>query len=128
LWKPISEANRTVQTWKPVFPPQCVEWEDKWDAWREVEDQHMEKIHVASKNLVRTGQLSRPEPEVLYFLGLRLRASLDHLHTMYALNAGKPVSLVPFPPIEPSEYAEWLMTEWSDDRAILGDFPCLTSL
>jgi hypothetical protein len=128
LWQPLAEfTQESCHTWTPTIPS-TEEWEDQYTAWREVEQQYIPEIHAAGIELIRTGELPHATTEILYFLHLRLRASIDHVHTLYVVIEGKPVSLTPFPPVEPNTYAEWLMTEWSDEHAIVGEFPFLTTL
>ena len=93
------------------------------DAWRAIEADHRESVHAAARVAIATTCVPVPTPEIVYFLGLRVRAALNHVEAMFAIKDEKPVSLWAFPALPPDEVIEWLLTEWADDHAIMTAFP-----
>lgn len=87
--------------------------------------EYRERVHEATRALIRTASVPDPAPEVVYFLGLRLMAALDHVEAMFAIKDEKPVSLWAFPALPPDEVIEWLLTDWADDHAIMTAFPSM---
>lgn len=85
-------------------------------AWRKLEAEHRDRIHEATRALINTARVPDHAPEIVYFLGLRLLAALDHIEAMIAIKDDTSVSLWPFPALPPNEVVEWLLTEWADDH------------
>ncbi len=112
--------------WRPMLPsaePTHV----AADAWREIEAGYRERVHEATRALIKTARVPDHVPEIVYFLGLRLMAALDHVESMFALKDEKLVSLWAVPELPPDEVIEWLLTEWADDHAIMIPFFALNA-
>jgi hypothetical protein len=73
--------------------------------------------------LITTARVPDPTPEIVYFLGLRLQAALNHVEAMCVIKDERPVSLWAFPALPLDEVLEWLLTDWADDHAIMIAFP-----
>ena len=115
-------ADSLSSVWRPALPstgPALV----AADAWRRIEADHRESVHAAARVAIATSCVPVPTPEIVYFLGLRVRAALNHVEAMFAIKDEKPVSLWAFPALPPDEVIEWLLTEWADDHAIMTAFP-----
>lgn len=119
----LGEAAQALPfVWQPGLPATWSQ-EQAWKAWHQQELQNIEAIHAAARELVQDGRLVDPAPEVVYFLGVRLQAAIQHLESVSAISMDRPVSLVPFPPVSADSYAAWLLTEWGDDHAGMLVFP-----
>ena len=123
LFATLSEVTDSVPcTWRPTLPSTGAALVAA-DAWRAIEADHRESVHEATRALIGTARVPDPTPEIMYFLGLRLRAALNHVEAMFAIKEEKPVSLWAFPALPPDEVIEWLLTDWADDHAIMTAFP-----
>ncbi len=123
LFGTLSEVTDAVPcTWRPTLPSTGADLVAA-DAWRRIEAGYRESVHEATRALIGTARVPDPTPEVMYFLGLRLRAALNHVEAMFAIKEEKPVSLWAFPALPPDEVIEWLLTDWADDHAIMTAFP-----
>ena len=111
----------TGSSWKPDLPIQSREEASR--AWSWLHGQHAKDVHVAARELVRTGGMGDACSEVLYFLSFRFDAAIRHLGMAVTIRGDRPVSMIPFPQVEMSDYAEWLLTEWADDHAIGVAYP-----
>ena len=107
--------------WKPDLPIESREQASR--AWSMIHNQYRQAIHVAARELVRTGDMTAAIPAVLYFLSIRLDAAIWYLSMAITFVDDQPVSLTPFPLIGMSEYAEWLLTEWADVHASVIAYP-----
>jgi hypothetical protein len=109
-------------TWLPMLPgagtPRVAS-----AAWQKIEAEYRERVHRATRALIKTARLPDTAPEIVYFLGLRLLIVIDHVEAMVALEDQRPVSLLTFPALPPDELIEWLLTDWADDHAIMAVFP-----
>ncbi|MBW8780617.1 MAG: hypothetical protein JF599_01840 [Verrucomicrobia bacterium] len=103
--------------WRPDISMQSREEASR--AWCRLHEQYQEAIHAAVRELVRTGGLLAPRPEILYFLSFRLDAAIRYLSMAVTIKDDKAVSIIPFPAIEMSAYTEWLLTDWADQHATL---------
>ncbi len=108
--------------WKPTLPSTGAALVAA-DAWRRIEAGYRKSVHEATRALIETARVPDPTPEIMYFLGLRVRAALNHVEAMVAIKDDKPMSLWSFPALPPDEVIEWLLTEWADDHAIMTAFP-----
>ena len=115
------EFGSLESRWRPDLPVQPREQASR--AWSMLHGQYSEDIHAAACELVRTGRLANPRSEILYFLAFRLDAAIRHLAMAITIREDRPMSLVPFPSVEMSDYAEWLLTEWGDDHALSVAYP-----
>ena len=128
LASPLGEVLVSQSTaWQPLLPTE-EPTQAAWDAWHEIEGGHRESVHEAARALIRTERVPAPTPEIVYFLGLRLRAALAHVETLFAMQGERPVSLLAFPALPPDEVVEWLLTEWADYHAVTIVFPELANL
>ena len=107
--------------WQPDLPFQPRKQASR--AWSMLHDQYSEDIHMAARELVRTGRLAMPSSEVLCFLSFRFDAAIRHLAMAITIREDRPMSLVPFPSVGMSDYADWLLTEWGDGHAISVAYP-----
>lgn len=123
LFGVLSEVTDAVPCpWRPTLPstgPDLV----AADAWRRIEADHRESVHAAARVAIATACVPVPTPEIVYFLGLRVRAALNHVEAMCVIKDERPVSLWAFPALPPDEVLEWLLTDWADDHAIMSVFP-----
>lgn len=108
-------------SWAPDLPVQSREAASR--AWSWLHGQYAKEVHAAARELVRTGRMADARSEVLYFLSFRLDAAIRHLGMAVTIQGDRPVSMIPFPQVEMSDYAEWLLTEWADDHAIGVAYP-----
>jgi len=124
----LSEATSSLPyPWQPMLPsaePTLV----ASDAWRKTEAGYLGRVHEAARALIKTAHVPDPTPEIVYFLGLRLQAALNHVEAMCVVKDERPVSLWAFPALPPDEVLEWLLTEWADDHAIMVAFPAMDAL
>lgn len=111
----------TGSSWKPDLPIQSREESSRVWAW--LHGRYVKDVHVAARELVRTGGLGDTCSEVLYFLSFRLDAAVRHLGMAITIREDRPVSPIPFPQVAMSDYAEWLLTDWADDHAIGVAYP-----
>ncbi len=125
LFATLSEVTDSVPcTWRPTLPSRGPAFVAA-DAWRRIEAGYRESVHEAARALIETARVPDPTPEIVYFLGLRVRAALNQVEAMVAIKDERPVSLWAFPALPPDEVIEWLLTEWADDHAITTAFPSL---
>lgn len=120
--RPLRLANQQMVAWTPDLSA-AETWEDEWELWRSYEATHLEQIHAIAKEWVLTGELPNLSPEIIYHLGLRLRAALNIVGTAFISTEQGPSSLFCFPPLPIQGVAEWLLTEWGDEHAIYLVFP-----
>ncbi|HSI07948.1 MAG: hypothetical protein ACAH89_00920 [Rariglobus sp.] len=117
----LSEVTGALPgAWRPVLPSAPRETSD---AWQQIEGGYRGRIHEAARALIKTARVPDPTPEIVYFLGLRLQAALNHVEAMCVIKDERPVSLWAFPAIPLDEVIEWLLTDWADDHAIMIAFP-----
>jgi len=120
---PLGEVAPPLSvSWRPELPSEAPT-KANWDAWQTIEAGYRESVHEAARALIRTASLPAPTPEIVYFLGLRLRAALNHIESLFVMKDERPASLLAFPALSPDEVAEWFLTEWADDHAITLVFP-----
>lgn len=120
---PLGEVTPPLSTsWRPELPSE-EPTKANWDAWHKIEAGYRESVHKAARSLIRTARVSDPRPEIVYFLGLRLNAALNHIEALFVTQDDRPTSLLAFPALSPDEVAEWFLTEWADDHAITLVFP-----
>jgi hypothetical protein len=123
LFSVLSEtADSVPSTWHPTLPstgPELV----AADEWLRIEADYRQSVHEAARALIGTARVPDPTPEVMYFLGVRLRAALGHVEALCVLKDERPVSLWAFPDLPPDEVLEWLLTDWADDHAIMIALP-----
>ena len=113
--------NSRVSCWQPE--PSAEQRSLSCETWKIAESRYRAGVHAAARELVRPGGLVDPAPEVLYFLSIRLQAAMQQVEQTRIIRSDRPVSLIPFPPVETADYAEWLLTEWADEHAIGVVFP-----
>jgi len=101
---------------RPILPSDGTTSVASKEAWQKIEAKHRDRIHEATRALINTARVPDHAPEIVYFLGLRLLAALDHVEAMIAVKDNTPVSLWVFPPLPPDAVVEWLLTEWADSR------------
>ncbi|HSH96057.1 MAG TPA: hypothetical protein VK968_18060 [Roseimicrobium sp.] len=119
----LSEVTGVLPgAWRPV-PPSAGPTRETSDAWQQIEGGYRDRIHEAARALIKTARVPDPTPEIIYFLGLRLQAALNHVEAMCVVKDERPVSLWAFPALTPDEVIEWLLTDWADDHAIMIAFP-----
>jgi hypothetical protein len=124
FYRPLRDAGHALgDVWQPPTLPAETPWEDACEEWTAQETAHLADIYHAARMLVRTTGIPRATPVAVYFLKFRHRAALNHVQDAFSWRDEKPVSLIPFPPITPAEFAEWLLTEWSNNRGVLLAFP-----
>ncbi|MBW8782979.1 MAG: hypothetical protein JF599_13990 [Verrucomicrobia bacterium] len=124
FYRPLHDAGHALDSaWQPPVLPEGTPWEDVWEDWAAHESAHLPDIYDAARMLVRTTRIPTFLPAVLYFLRFRHRAALDHVQGSFSWRDERPVSLIPFPSIPPGEFAEWLLTEWGNNRGVLLAFP-----
>lgn len=110
--------------WRPMLPGAGTTLEAS-NAWQKIEAEYCERVHAATRALIKTEPLPGLTPEIVYFLNLRIRAALNHVEAMCVIKDEKPMSLFPFPALPPDEVIKWLLTDWADDHAIMVAFPSL---
>jgi hypothetical protein len=119
----LSEVTGALPgVWRPVLPSAGLTRVTS-DEWQKIEAGYRDRVHEATRALIKTARVPDPTPEIVYFLGLRLQATLSHVEAMCVIKDERPVSLWPFPALPPDEVTEWLLTEWADDHAITIAFP-----
>jgi hypothetical protein len=129
FYRPLREAGEALGgVWQPPVLPPETPWEDACEEWTAHEAAHLPDIYHAARMLVRTAGIPRATPVALYFLMFRHRAALNHVQGAFSWREEKPVSLIPFPPMPPGEFAEWLLTEGGDNRGVLLAFPEASAL
>ena len=119
----LSEVTGALPgAWRPMLPSAGPTWNTS-DAWHQIEGEYRGRVHEATRALIKTARVSDPTPEIVYFLGLRLQAALNHIEAMCVIKDERPVSLWAFPALPPDEILEWLLIEWADDHAVMIAFP-----
>ena len=123
LFGTLNRAMDSVPcTWLPTLPS-TKQALTAADAWRIIEARYRESVHEAARALIGTAEVPDPRPEIIYFLGLRLRAALSHVESMSIIKDQKPMSLWAFPALPPNEVLQWLLTGWADEHTIMVAFP-----
>ena len=119
----LSEVTGALPgAWRPV-PTSAGTTRETSDAWQQIEGEYRGRVHEATRAFIKTACVPDPTPEIVYFLGLRLQAVLNHVEAMCVIKDERPVSLWAFPVLPPDEVIEWLLTDWADDHAIMIAFP-----
>jgi hypothetical protein len=123
LFRTLTEVmGSSPIAWRPMLPSQGT---PRVASEQKIEVEYRERVHEATRALIRTACVPDPAPEIVYFLGLRLLAALDHVEGMVVIKDERPVSLWAFPALPPDEVIEWLLTDWADDHAVMIAFPAM---
>ena len=120
---PLGEVTPPLSASRRAMLPPEEPTKANRDIWQKIEAGHRESVHKAARTLIRTGRVSDIRPEIVYFLGLRLHAAINHIEELFVMKDDRPVSLLAFPALSSDQVAEWFLTEWADDHAITLVFP-----
>jgi hypothetical protein len=108
--------------WRPLLSPHLSPLEAATE-WGRIQNRHLADIYAAWRELVRTGHLADPTPEVRYFLNCRFQAALRQAESSFIVRDDIPESFIPFPLMPTDDVAEWLLTEWGNGHAFSFIFP-----